>query len=105
MSQTNTNSIQYFVIIAGKKKKNKFLSLLGKYDAHAIETVYAHGSVKPNSIAAAFRLIDGQCKVVITCLIKTENAKKLINILNKDYKFEKPNTGVAFSIPVEGLAF
>ena len=105
MSQTNMNSIQYLVIIAGKKKKNKFLSLLGKYDAHAIETVYAHGSVKPNTIAAAFGLVDGQRKVVISCLMKTENAKELINILNKDYKFDKPNTGFAFCIPVEGLAF
>ena len=105
MSQTNTSNIQYFVIIAGKKKKNKFLALLGKNDAHAIDVVYAHGSVKPNTIASAFGFGAEQCKVVISCLLKTEKARELIEILNKEYKFNKPNTGFTFSIPVEGLAF
>lgn len=105
MSQTKMSNIQYFVIIAEQKKKNKFLSLLGENDAHAIEVVYARGSVNPNTLAAAFGLEIEQGKVVISCLMKTEKAKELINILHKEYKFDKPNTGIAFSISVEGLAF
>lgn len=106
MSQTNImNKIQYFVIIAKKKKKNKFLSLLSDYGAHAIEIVYAHGSVTPSSFAAVFGFEAVQGKVVISCLLKTEKAKELIEVLNDEYKFDKPNTGIAYSIPVEGLAF
>lgn len=105
MSQNKMSNVQYFVIIAEKKKKNKFLTLLGKNDAHAIDVAYAHGSIKPNTIAAAFGFESRQAKVVISCLLKTEKAKELIGILEKDYKFNKPNTGIAFSVSVEGLAY
>ena len=42
---------------------------------------------------------------MISCLLKTERAKELIALLCKEYRFDKPNTGIAFGVPVEGLAF
>ena len=38
-------------------------------------------------------------------LMKKENAKKVINLLYSEYDFEKPNTGFAYAIAVDGLAF
>ncbi|MBQ9806878.1 MAG: hypothetical protein IJW49_10300 [Clostridia bacterium] len=105
MSDTKSSGLQYFVIIAEQKKKNKFLSLLHEHDARVMETVYGHGSMSPRAIAAAFGFEAEQGKVLITCLVKSENAKELINILYNEYKFSKPNTGIAFTVPVEGLAF
>ena len=105
MNDAQIKSLQYFVIIAEQKKKNKFLSLLGDYGAHGIEVVYGHGSMSPGAIAAAFGFEAEQGKVLITSLVKTESAKKLIDVLYNDYNFNKPNTGIAFAIPVEGLAF
>ncbi len=105
MSDSQKSSLQYFVIIAEQKKKDKFLALLGENGAHGIETVYAHGSMSPSAIAAAFGFEAEQGKVFISCVVKTETAKKLMNTLYHDYKFNKPNTGIAFSISVEGLAF
>ena len=99
------NGIQFFVIIADQKKKNKFLSLLGDYGARAIDTVYGHGSMSPSAIAAAFGFEAEQGKVVISCLLKRETARELIDVLYKEYNFDKPNTGIAFSIAVEGMAF
>ena len=105
MSDVQTNSLQYFVIIAEQKKKERFLSLLTEHGAHAIETVYGHGSVSPSVIAAAFGLEAEQGKVLISCLVRSEKAKELMDVLYDVYNFYKPNTGIAFSIPVEGLAF
>lgn len=105
MSEERTNGLQYFVIIAEKKKKEKFLALLGEYGAHGIETVYGHGSMSPNAIAAAFGFEAEQSKVLISCLLKSEAAKKLLGVLYEEYRFDKPNTGIAFGIPVDGLAF
>ena len=93
------------MIIAEKKKKNKFLSLISNYGAHAIETIYAHGSVGPSPIAAAFGFESGQGRVIISCLLKKDKAEELIDILYKNYNFNKPNTGIAFSVTVEGLGF
>ena len=105
MSDIQTNNLQYFVIIAGKKKKEKFLSLLSEHGARGINTIYGHGSTSPSLIAAAFGFESEQGKVLISCLIKTKTAKELIDILYNEYDFNKPNTGIAFSIPVEGLTF
>ena len=105
MSNAATGGVQQFVIIADQKKKEKFLTLLSEHDARGIETVYAHGSVHPNALAAAFGLQVEQHKVMITCLVKTETARQLTELLYNEYEFNKPNTGIAFSIPVEGLAF
>ena len=92
-------------MIAAQKKKDKYLSLLAENGAHGIEVVYGHGSMSPSAIAAAFGFEAEQGKVLITCLVKTDTAKKLTDVLYHDYNFSKPNTGIAFSIPVEGLAF
>ena len=105
MSNVQYNGLQYFVIIAEQKKKNKFLSLLSNNGAHGIEVIYAHGSMSPSAIAAAFGFEANQSKVMISCLIKNEKAEELIKILYNDYNFKKPNTGIAFGISVEGLAF
>lgn len=105
MSNTQMEGLQYFVIIAEQKKKQEFLSLLGDYGAYGIETVYGHGSMSPSAIAAAFGLEAEQGKVMITCLLKNDSARRLVDVLHRDYKFNKPNTGIAFGISVEGLAF
>ena len=105
MSDAQANSLQYFVIIAEQKKKNKFITLLNERGARLIETVYGRGSMSPSAIAAAFGFEAEAGKVLITCLIKTNAAKELINELYNDYNFNKPNTGIAFGISVEGLAF
>jgi hypothetical protein len=105
MSDASMKSLQYLVIIAEQKKKNKFLTLLSDHGAKGIETVYGHGSMSPSAIAAAFGFEAEQGKVLITCLVKTETAKTLIDILYREYHFNKPNTGIAYTVPVEGLAF
>lgn len=105
MSNAQTTGLQYFVIIAEQKNKNKFLTLLSDHGARGIETVYGHGSMSPSAIAAAFGFEAEQGKVLLSCLIKSEDAQNLIDILYNDYNFKKPNTGIAFGIPVEGLSF
>ena len=105
MSEINIGGLQYFVIIAEQNKKNKYLSLLGEYGAHGIETVYGRGSMSPSAIAAAFGFEAEQGRAMISCLLRSDKAKELIEVLYRDHNFDKPNTGIAFSVSVEGLAF
>ena len=105
MHDVHVKGVQYFVIIAEQDKKKKLLALLNDHGARGIETIYAHGSMSPSAIAAAFGFETKQVKVMISCLLSKEKARKVIDILYKDFKFDKPNTGIAFSIDVEGLSF
>ena len=104
MHDVSVNGLQYFVIIAEQNKKKAFLSLLDEYEARGIESVYAHGSMSPSAVAAAFGFESEQKKVMLSCLLKSKNAVQLMETLRKDHKFDMPNTGIAFSIPVEGMA-
>ena len=97
--------LQYVVLIAPQKKKNIFLSLLHELDGHGIETVYGHGSVSQSALAAAFGLEAEQTRVMISALLRREKAEELMEVLYRDHKFSEPNTGIAFSVAVEGLAF
>jgi hypothetical protein len=99
------NGLQFLNLIVDKKKKDKFLSLLSEYGAHSLEVVYAHGSVSKSALAQAFGFEVSEHKVLITCLMKNDKARELLNVLYHEYDFKKPNTGIAFGIPVEGLAF
>ena len=105
MSDIQVNGLQYFVIIAEQKKKSKLLSLLADKGARAIDVVYGKGSMSPSAIAAAFGFDAEQGKVIISCLVKNDTAKELMQELYDDYKFNRPNTGIAFSISVEGFSF
>ena len=105
MSEAPQTGLQYLVIIAEQKKKNKFLSLLNDYGARGVEVVYGRGSMSPSAIAAAFGFEAQQGKVFISCLVKARAARELINVLYHDYNFRMPNTGIAFTVAVEGVAF
>ncbi len=105
MSDAHIISLQYLVIISNHKNKDKFLSLLGDYGARQIDTVYGYGSMSPSALAAAFGLEGEQGRVLISCLIRTENVRELIDVLCDEYHFDKPNTGIVFTIPVQGLTF
>ena len=97
--------LQYLVIIGNTKLKEKFSALLHENGAHSINTIYGRGSIGKSIFAQAFGLDYDQKKAVISCLIPTENAEKVIEILYKDYNFNKANTGIAFSVPIQKLLF
>lgn len=105
MNTNNEFNLQYFVVVAKKNKKNKLLALLGANGACVLETVYVHGSLGPSIVKTAFGLDNNQSKVMISCLLKDSDAKNVVDIINKKYKFYKPNTGIAFSVLLEGLIF
>ncbi len=97
--------LQYFVIIGNTKLREKFSALLKENGAHSINTIYGRGSVGKSILAQAFGLDSDQKKVIISCLLPTENAEKVINVLYEEYNFNKANTGIAFSVPIQKLLF
>ncbi len=104
MKKTNSK-LQYFALICNPKQKEKFHSLLKEYGAHGINTVSARGSVTKSVLAQAFGLDATDKKLFITSLLPADRAKELIKVLHEEYKFDKPNTGIAYTVPVEGLLF
>ena len=67
--------------------------------------MYGKGSVKASYVMDAFGFVPEENKVVITCLIPEKKTDCIIEMLDERFDFDKPNTGIAFTIPVDRLSF
>ncbi len=105
MEHKTNHRLQYFVLITDKKKKSKFISLLSENGGHEIEVIYGKGSVNAGVLAKAFGFDVEESKVILSCFMPSEQAATLIGALYEEFDFKKRNTGIAFSIPIEGLMF
>ena len=97
--------LEYFFIISARKKKDELVSLLLQNGARAVKTMYGKGSVKSNAFKDVFGFVPEENKIIITSILPSEKAAVLIEILDNEYNFDKPNTGIAYTVPIEGLSF
>lgn len=101
----NNSGIVFLVVIGNRKQKENLIAELCKAEAAFFNVVYGKGLVKKNELLEAFGLVDEQNKVVITCLIKEEKSEYALKMLTDKFKFNQPNTGIAFTIPVDKLKY
>lgn len=92
------------VVIAGRKYKEKLLEDLRELDSRVVNIIYGKSSVNGGYIQEILGFIPEEQKVVITCLLPAANVDKLLSLLTEKYEFGKPDTGIAFSLPISGLA-
>ncbi len=93
------------VIIAERPLKHKLVIALSEIEAVLINTTYARGSMKKNQLLRTLGLTVEQKKVLITCLLERKNVSKIFEILNDKFKFKQPNTGIAFTFPLESISY
>ncbi len=97
--------IEFLTLIAGRKQKEALLDALSEAGGRLINIVYGKGSVKSSYLKDMFGLVPEENKVVITCLLPSEKSDALLDMLVEKFNFDKPNTGIAFTIPVEKLSY
>ncbi len=101
----NEKKLQYYVLICDRKQKKKFMEVMAQAGAVHIETVFGKGSARAGSLAQAMGLETEEKKAVLTALLTHDQAEVLTALLCDRHRFHQGNTGFAFSISVEGLAF
>lgn len=101
----NEHSIEFLMLIAERKYKEELCTMLTRAGGRIISTIYAKGSVKANSLMEVLGFVVEEHKVLITSLISDEKADDVLKTLIKEFHFDNPNTGIAFTIPVEGLSY
>jgi len=97
-------SIDYLTLIVGRKHKDEILELLLDSGCHLIDVVYAKGSVQTGYFRDMLGLVPEEKKVMVTCLIAGNLTGKLFEELVAKFNFDKPNTGIAFTVPVDKLS-
>ena len=99
------SSIVWLVIIAGRNQKDDLLVKLSEMGGHLINTLYGKGSVRASFLEDMFGLVPEENKVVITSLVRTEKSREVIDTLIADFDFNAPNTGIAFTMPIDKVNF
>ena len=99
------NMVSFLVVIAGRKQKKELLKAISENGGRALHIEYGQGSVKASYIQDAFGFVPEEKKVVISCLLSNRRADDMLKMLAEQFDFNKPNTGIAFTIPVNKLAF
>ncbi len=97
--------LHYFVLICNQKSTAKFVALLTEQGGRGIDTVYGRGSANAGLLARMFGFETEERKAVLSCLLTEEAAARTVDVLCNEHHFHQSGTGIAFSIPVEGLAF
>lgn len=96
--------IVYMVIIVGRNQTPKLLEAITEHGGRVINSIYGKGSVKASYLQSVLGLVPEENKTVITCLLVKENSDAMFDMLIDKFDFNKPNTGIAFTIPVEELS-
>jgi len=99
------NYIELFVIIADRKKKTSLLEAVARVGGRVVLSEYGKGSANVSAFVDAFGFAPEEHKVVIFCLLVNTKADALLEILNNEFQFKEPNTGIAYTVKLEGLSF
>ena len=105
MKDDRMDQIVFLMLIIARKQKDDVLCALSELGAKVINTSYGKGTVKAGYLENVFGLIPEENKAVITSLLSRETSNAVFKILVEKFDFEKPNTGIAFTIPVDRLSF
>lgn len=104
MNQCAPEQLTFLVIVAGRKQKKELLSVLLEMDCRIVNTVYGKSSIHAGQLVEMLGFVPEENKVVITCLMKKDKADSILQTLQHEFHFEKPNTGIAFTIPISGIS-
>ena len=105
MTNGGAPKVRHLVLIAGRKQKDRLLSALAENGGHLFNIHYGRSSVKTGFLKDMIGLVHEENKVVITCLMSAGNVDKIFDMLVRDFQFDKPNTGIAYTIPLERLCY
>ena len=98
------DGLVFLMVIAGRKQKRLLLDALTEAGGRLVNIVYGRGTIDANYLKYILGLTQEESKVVIICLLPGVKADAVLEMLIKKFRFDKPNTGIAFTIPVEKLS-
>ena len=98
------DGLVFLTVIAGRKQKRLLLDALTEAGGRLVNIVYGKGTIDANYLKYILGLAQEESKVVIICLLPGVKADAVLEMLIKKFRFDKPNTGIAFTIPVEVLS-
>ncbi|MDD2269890.1 MAG: hypothetical protein PHY15_10180 [Eubacteriales bacterium] len=104
MKNEKAGKLVFLTLIVGRKQKDEILTAMFESGAKLISTLYGRGAVSASFLKNLLGLVPEENKAVITCLITEDKVDATMQMLIEKFNFNKPNTGIAFTIPVSKLS-
>lgn len=104
MTNSCSHCVDLLVVIAGRKQKTALLEALSGAGGRLITVVYGKGSVRAGYLKDILGFVPEENKVVMTCLLPCGKTDAVFRMLADEFHFDRPNTGIAFTIPVETMS-
>jgi len=100
-----TDDVVFFVIIAKRREKDAILDSLSALDIHLTNIVYGRGSVRAGYLRDVLGLVPEDSKVALLSVSTRAKADAVLKMMIEKFEFNKANTGIAYTVPVESLAY
>lgn len=97
--------IVLMVLVAGRKQKDDLLSMLHESGIRLINVMYGKGTVKAGYLTSLLGLVPEENKVMIICVTTSNKSDAALVSLAEQFNFGEPNTGIAFTIPVDKMSY
>ena len=105
MKNEKAGKIVFFTLIAGREQKDEILTAMCESGAKIMNTLNGRGAVKASYLKNLLGLVPEEHKVVINCVMHEEKVDAVMQMLIDRFRFNKPNTGIAFTIPIGKIVF
>ncbi|MDR2112595.1 MAG: hypothetical protein LBQ62_05790 [Candidatus Accumulibacter sp.] len=99
------NEIVLLAVIVERKRKDDLIAMLSEAGGQLINTMYGKGLVKAGYLREALGLVPEENRVIVTCLLPSEESAPMLDALIEKFGLDKPHAGAAFTVPVEKLSF
>lgn len=96
--------IEYLTLIAGRQNQDELTRALREAGGQFIHVQYAKSSATAGLFMDMLGLMVEKKKVLITCLLPASISETVLLTLTEKYRLDQPNTGIAFTLPVDCLS-
>ena len=100
-----SDAFVYLLIIAGRRQKDALISELSDSGALFINAAYGHGTVTASYLKNLLGLVPEENKAVISCILTGGSEVPVLESLEQKFSFNQPNTGIAVTIPINGVSY
>lgn len=99
------DKIVYMIIVAKRKQKDELLTIISDSGIHVVNVMYGKGSARMGYLMNILGFVVEENKVIIMCVTTYAKSELVYEALIEEFHFNEPNTGIAFTIPIDNISF
>jgi hypothetical protein len=103
--KVTVNEIVLLTVVIDRTQKDRLIALLLEAGGQLINAIYGKGLAQAGYLKEALGLVPENSRVVVVCLLPSEEAAPMLDTLREKFGLDQPNAGTAFTMPVERLSF